>query len=218
MTLNYLSDEDVSLYKTLTIEQKDEYLKIHDTVSAFAKAMQRKMLAKLVEGWSGWDDAANTQPIITLLRKNWSNYSSDMAPNPEDEKYLVNVANLAMMLWNFEQQIKAKREEVQKYEEQLGPLTYEQEMAKGQISPGGEVKEDHDSYITVTYGMSGYFAVLIGWTKETPECDGYWEPYETAIGRWATLAEAEEEGKLWAKAEEIEYKSPTRNPRTLHEN
>jgi hypothetical protein len=57
-------------------------------------------------------------------------------------------------------------------------------------------------FITVTNGMSGYFAVHMWWNKEL---NGFWEPYQTGIGRYATRAQAELEAKHWAKNEEMPY-------------
>jgi hypothetical protein len=57
-------------------------------------------------------------------------------------------------------------------------------------------------FITVTHGMSGWFAVLMAWYKE----DAMWDVVTTGIGRYENKVDAEEEGKEWAKAEELEFK------------
>ena len=57
-------------------------------------------------------------------------------------------------------------------------------------------------YITTTEGMSGHFAVMLWWN---PDMGGFWEPWDTGIGRFATREEAAEEAKQWAEAEELEY-------------
>ncbi len=62
-------------------------------------------------------------------------------------------------------------------------------------------EESKKSYITVTHGMRGYFAVQLWWNPE-----GFWEPYQTGIGSYLTKAAAEPEAKQWAEAEEMEYK------------
>ncbi len=59
-------------------------------------------------------------------------------------------------------------------------------------------------YITVTLGMSGYFAVMIWLNKENPEMP-FEEPYQTGIGRYRTREKAEIEAKSWAAAEELRY-------------
>jgi hypothetical protein len=67
------------------------------------------------------------------------------------------------------------------------------------------VVEDHSSFITVTQGMSGYFAVLMWWNDKDFPGEGFWEPYNTGIGRYATKEEAQEEAKFWAEDEELRY-------------
>jgi hypothetical protein len=58
-----------------------------------------------------------------------------------------------------------------------------------------------NDYITTTSGISGHFAVHVWWNPE-----GFWEPYNTGIGRYATNAEAVEEAKAWAESEGLQYK------------
>lgn len=60
-------------------------------------------------------------------------------------------------------------------------------------------------YITVTEGMSGFFAVHI-WLNEEEDFGPFWEPYQTGFGRYATREEAVVEAKDWADASGIEYK------------
>lgn len=68
--------------------------------------------------------------------------------------------------------------------------------------------ESHDSYITVTSGMAGWFAVLMWWNPEEhfSNGDGFWEPWETGFGRYGTKEEAIAEAKAWAESEEMEYR------------
>lgn len=54
--------------------------------------------------------------------------------------------------------------------------------------------------ISVTNGMSGYFAVMYWWN---PEDGGFPEPYETGFGHYATYAEAAAEAREWAASENI---------------
>lgn len=56
-----------------------------------------------------------------------------------------------------------------------------------------------DHYITVTCGMSGFYAVLVS------IYDG---PVMTGVGRYSLRAEAEEEARDWATAEELQYRGP----------
>lgn len=63
--------------------------------------------------------------------------------------------------------------------------------------------EEHKPFVTVTSGMSGFFAVQMCWN---PNYGGFWEPWETGIGRYETRAEAIQEAKEWADSEGLEYK------------
>ncbi len=66
-----------------------------------------------------------------------------------------------------------------------------------------DTEQDTKNYITVTNGMSGWFAVEVWWN---PEMDGFWEPYDTGYGRYATKEEAVAEGKVWAENEGMEFR------------
>ena len=55
-------------------------------------------------------------------------------------------------------------------------------------------------YITVTRGMSGWFAVLLAYYDDIK---GY-DIYCTGIGRYEDKADAEAEARQWAAAENIE--------------
>lgn len=57
-------------------------------------------------------------------------------------------------------------------------------------------------HITVTSGMSGYFAVKIWWN---PQMGGFPEPWSTGAGRYPTEAEAVDEAKTWAASEAIPF-------------
>ena len=63
--------------------------------------------------------------------------------------------------------------------------------------------EDHTSFISTTSGMSGFFAVMYWWNKDL---GGFWEPWATGFGRYATQEEAIVEAQQWAIDEELEYK------------
>ena len=62
------------------------------------------------------------------------------------------------------------------------------------------MQESDFPVISVTQGLSGYFAVMYWWNPE-----GFPEPYNTGFGRYATVEEAREEAKQWAKDEGIRY-------------
>ncbi len=59
-------------------------------------------------------------------------------------------------------------------------------------------------YITTTYGSSGHFAVMLWWN---PDLGGFWEPWTTGTGRYASSADAVVEGREWAEAEGLEFKN-----------
>lgn len=61
--------------------------------------------------------------------------------------------------------------------------------------------------VGVTSGMSGHFAVLYCWNP-----DGFAEPWNTGVGRYATKEEAEEEARGWAEAEGVNL-CPSIKPR-----
>lgn len=64
----------------------------------------------------------------------------------------------------------------------------------------------HEMHISVTGpAISGYFAVMYWWNTEYGEDEGFWEPYQTGVGRYATKDAAIAEGKAWAEAEELEF-------------
>ena len=58
-----------------------------------------------------------------------------------------------------------------------------------------------DEYITVTHGMSGYFAVLIKYYLK----DGFHDVHSTGIGRYKLKSEAVIEAKQWSEVEELPY-------------
>jgi len=59
-----------------------------------------------------------------------------------------------------------------------------------------DVSPDRTDYITVTNGMSGYFAVHMQWNEEF---GGFWEPYDTGFGRYPTDKGAKNEARQWAE-------------------
>jgi hypothetical protein len=68
-----------------------------------------------------------------------------------------------------------------------------------------EPPADRSSFVTLTKGMSGHFAVIYWWA---PEHGGFWEPLQSGIGRYATQAEADVEAREIADAEAIGYLPP----------
>jgi hypothetical protein len=65
------------------------------------------------------------------------------------------------------------------------------------------VSAEHPSFVTVSKGGARWFAVMMWWA---PEDGGFWEPWNTGIGRYPTEEEAEEEGKEWAESEGMEFR------------
>jgi hypothetical protein len=62
-------------------------------------------------------------------------------------------------------------------------------------------KDKKETHISVTGpALSGYFAVMYWWNPS-----GFWEPWETGIGRYPTKEEAIVEGKAWAESEGLEF-------------
>lgn len=60
------------------------------------------------------------------------------------------------------------------------------------------------SYITVMSSMGGWKALLLTWN---PDHGGFYEPYQTGLGAYATREEAVSEAKWWAENEGLEFKS-----------
>lgn len=60
-------------------------------------------------------------------------------------------------------------------------------------------------FITVTEGMSGFFAVHM-WLNEEEDFGSFWEPYDTGIGRYSTRESAELEARQWAEETGMEYR------------
>jgi hypothetical protein len=61
-------------------------------------------------------------------------------------------------------------------------------------------------YMTISKGMAGYFCVIIHYNYEYGA--PFSEPLESGSGRYTTKAEAEAEGREWAKELGIDYKDP----------
>jgi hypothetical protein len=78
-----------------------------------------------------------------------------------------------------------------------------------------EVYGSKEDFITVYESVGGWKAVQLTWSllHENNPASGFWEPYTTGTGAYATEAEAVREGKAWARAEGLEFKERT-NART----
>lgn len=64
--------------------------------------------------------------------------------------------------------------------------------------------KDRKPYITITSGISGYFAICVAWYDD--ENGGMWDIALTGIGRYKEKVDAEREGKEWAEADELQFK------------
>lgn len=60
--------------------------------------------------------------------------------------------------------------------------------------------QDKTPFITTSLLGSGHAAICLWWNP-----DGFWEPWQTGIGRYATQDEAVTEAKYWAEAEDLKY-------------
>lgn len=68
-----------------------------------------------------------------------------------------------------------------------------------------ELEATHAKHVTVTRGMSGYFAVIIWWN---PEMGGFWEPWDTGVGRHEHEDDARVEAIALADCEGLPYLMP----------
>ncbi len=60
------------------------------------------------------------------------------------------------------------------------------------------------NYITFYKSIGGWKAVQLWWN---PDMGGFWEPWETGVGAYATWQEAADEARTWAEDEGLEYRS-----------
>lgn len=56
-------------------------------------------------------------------------------------------------------------------------------------------------YVTITHGIRGYFAVLVG-----VDAEGFEEPINTGCGSYSTYEDAISEAKGWAECEDVEFR------------
>lgn len=69
---------------------------LESAVDEFADAMKARLLSKHKQGWRGWQDMDSTYLGHRLLR------NAKKAAETGDRKSLVDVANLAMMIYRSE--------------------------------------------------------------------------------------------------------------------
>lgn len=64
-------------------------------------------------------------------------------------------------------------------------------------------EETHPPYVTVGEGMGGWYAVLCSWSNEH---GGFYEPWNTGVGRYPERDGAVKEAKSWAADEGVDYR------------
>ena len=67
-----------------------------------------------------------------------------------------------------------------------------------------DILKPGDHWISVTQGMSGYFAVEM-WLNNEDSDMIFAEPYDTGFGRYATYGEAKDEAMEWAVSEQLPF-------------
>lgn len=73
------------------------------------------------------------------------------------------------------------------------------EMKKGeQVAPG-------EQWVTITKGISGYFAVIMWINNETPELGPFAEPWDTGMGRYTDPEHAKFEARAIAEDNNLPY-------------
>jgi hypothetical protein len=65
-----------------------------------------------------------------------------------------------------------------------------------------------DHWITVTSGMSGWFAVEMWMNDEEPKLGAFPEPWDTGLGRYRTEDEARVEAICWAHEQQMPWSLP----------
>jgi len=63
---------------------------------------------------------------------------------------------------------------------------------------------DKSSYVTITHGMRGYFAVLMSWDEDI----GFHTPWSSGFGSGSHPSDVEAEARRWAEDEECRLVLP----------
>lgn len=69
----------------------------------------------------------------------------------------------------------------------------------------GSLEFYRGKFVSVSEGMSGHFAVIFWWN---PELGGFWEPWDTGIGRYPNEDQARVEAIAISDADGIPYLLP----------
>lgn len=76
---------------TIDPATQEEINRLYRAVDDFAEEMKARLREQAIKGYRGWDDPANYQRIVDMVRTH--------AMVSEGEE--VDAANLAMILWNL---------------------------------------------------------------------------------------------------------------------
>lgn len=64
---------------------------------------------------------------------------------------------------------------------------------------------DRNKFITCVELGSGWAAVMFWWNNEDIPGHGFWEPWDTGIGRYSDEFSAEIEGRFWGRSEDVRF-------------
>lgn len=88
--------------RDLDADTKDEeQLRLAQAVDTFAHMMKARLLQKLDQGYIGWDDPQNAQPIAAALLDDVHLLQACKASISLDDPLLLDIANRAMFLYFF---------------------------------------------------------------------------------------------------------------------
>lgn len=82
-----------------------EAARLSRLVSEFADEMREKLWKKLAQGYRGWEDDSDSHLVELLREKLRVHVDRYLARDP---KQLVDIANLAAMLWRIEVQLRQR--------------------------------------------------------------------------------------------------------------
>jgi hypothetical protein len=79
-------------------ENEKEITEINQAIYTFSLEMTDKMLLKLDEGYTGWNDPACEANIMDGFSRQLLKYSDYLLKGKDTSKILVNIANYSMIL------------------------------------------------------------------------------------------------------------------------
>lgn len=92
-------NEDLN-YKKLRLDNLEK-TKLEETLEKFTKEMKRRLFSKVDEGFFGWDDTFYAGSILERMQCLAKEISKNGGILDQDRKHLLDIANFAMMLFNF---------------------------------------------------------------------------------------------------------------------